>query len=229
MNVQIKNKPFTWSPSSIKAYQTCPLKAWGTYWNPNAPPYKSTPATEYGEKVHKALELAIGSSMPLPGELTYLQKWVNSVNNLPGVKSCEGKFAFNRNWERVDYFAPDVYGRTVVDLLVYTSPESVCAFDWKTGKSRYDTNEQLVIELIAAETVNPNITNFQAAYIYTEEDKLGEKLTFDKATLQREKNLIQNQINLMEESYNAKYFEPTKNGLCKNYCDVLTCPYNGKR
>lgn len=229
MKVKVnRKKPFTWSPTSIKTFKTCQLKAWGTWWTPTPPAYEETPATIYGNRVHSALESAVRDAVSLPADLQHLNKWVQSVNNLPGDKICEGKFAFNRLWQRTDYFAKDAWGRMIVDLRIQTSPVSVSVFDWKTGKSRYDNNDQIELGLIAAKAISPDTQDFNGAYIYTKEDKVGPMVKVDSQGVEQLKAKFEADIKVMSDAHTTGYFEPTHNGLCRQYCSVTECPFHGK-
>jgi len=228
MKMPVKKKPFTWSPTAMKVFKTCQLKWWGTWGTPSPPPYEETPATIYGNKVHSALENAVLSGQPLPAELAPLQKWVDSVNNLPGTKFCEGKFAFDKDWNQVEYFDKNVWGRMVLDLRVQHTPQQATVFDYKTGKSRYDTNDQLELAMIAAQAVAPQTQLYRGAYIYTKEDKVSDMIEYDAAGVQMLKTKFNQDITEMEDAFAAQEFEPTKNGMCRQYCSVTECPFHGK-
>lgn len=228
MKMQVKNKPFTWSPTAMKVFKTCQLKWWGTWGTPNPPPFEEGPAQIYGKKVHTALEEAVLINKPLPPQFKDLQKWVDSVNNLPGTKYCEGQFAFNRNWEQTEYFGNDVWGRMVLDLRVQHSADQVTVFDYKTGKSRYDTNDQLELGMIAAKAVVPTTQLYRGAYIYTKEDKVSDMIEYDAGGVDMLKTKFEMDIQEMEQAFATGEFEPTKNGMCRQYCNVVECPFHGK-
>lgn len=231
--MQVKMNPkkpvFTWSPTSIKVFQTCQLKAWGTWWSPTPPPYVETAATVFGKKVHKYLEDAVKDGRPLPSNLKHLEKWVESVHNMVGDKICEGKFAFNKDWKRVDYFADDVWGRMVIDLRVQREQLVSTIIDWKTGKSRYEDEMQIELGILAAHAMEPDTHTYNGTYIYTEEDKMGQMISYTNADVQWLKNKYNRIIGEMEDAFNTKIFNLTKNGLCKQYCDVRECRFNGRR
>jgi len=229
----MKDKPFTWSPSALKSYGTCPRQYWYKYWNPNTVKGPDSEAMIWGKDVHTAFELAVKHDhRELPARFKVYQKWHDAVRSIPGIKTPEQKVAFNRFWEEVDFFAPDAWLRLIVDLTIIQhhdngKPRKAVILDYKTGKSRYDNNDQLKLSSIQS-LVHPTIETMQAGYIYLKEDK-STYLANTREGVENYKQEFEIKVEPVAEAVATTIFKPKPSGLCKKWCDDLTCPHNGKR
>ena len=114
---------------------------------------QSNEASEYGDRVHKVLE-AKGQGRLDPATLTEegrrtLEQWGDIVDMIlakPGDKYFEHQMAVNTALQPVDWFAKDVWIRSIADVLVVNGDTAYC-LDYKTGKVK-DNPTQL--QLFAA-------------------------------------------------------------------------------
>lgn len=232
MKRPVQNKPFTWSPSSLKAFYTCPVQYWAKYCDPNRKKEPDSEAMIWGKEVHKAFELALKhDDRVLPDRFKQYQKWYGSVKAINAFKEPEKKVAFNRFWEQTEFFAPDAWLRLVVDVtgkakLRDGEPTKGIVLDYKTGKSRYDNNDQLMLSgLQFLDT--PSIEWMQAGYIYLKEDHS----TYMEATREQMEGWklhFERKLEPVVEAYTTGIFTPKPSGLCKKWCNVRSCAHCGK-
>lgn len=228
----MKKKAFTWSPSALKSFNTCPRQYWYKYWNPNTVKQADSEAMIWGKDVHTAFEHAVLYDKPiLDARYKVYQKWLTAVRSLNGNKTPEQKVAFNRFWQEVDFFAPDAWLRLIVDLTIIhwneEGPDKSTVLDYKTGKSRYDNDDQLKLSSIQS-LAHPTIDIFHAGYIYLKEDHS----TYIGSTREGVENYKQEfeiKVEPIAEAVATATFKPKPSGLCKQWCDDLQCPHNGKR
>lgn len=219
-----------WSYSSIKTFETCPRKYQAEKVTKEVPFTDST-ATMYGKEVHSAAELFIQNGAPVPPRFAYLMPYLNKLNDLPGDKHCELKLGIKRVDGRLatcDFFDPDVWFRGIADLAIVNGPKGRVV-DYKTGaNSRYADMRQLA--LMAAclflkfqelETVKAALLFVVAEDIITAEFKREESLN-----IIAEMNALLTQ---REEAYKTDVWNTRPNGLCNKWCNVLSCPHNGRR
>lgn len=137
----------------------------------------SNEASEYGDRVHKVLEakgrgtLDTGT-LSLEGQQT-LDRWGSVVDKImarPGEKMFEHQMAVNRQLQPVDWFAKDVWIRSIADVLVVDGDTAYC-LDYKTGKVK-DNPTQL--QLFAAMVMwhFPQVNTVKTSFIWLKFDQV---------------------------------------------------------
>lgn len=118
-----------WSYSSLQSHETCPRRH---HLTKIAKVIKEpqTEATMHGNEVHRALEVAVRDTLPLPEKYKQYIPIVEVVRKAPGVKHTEYKFGLTRSFTPTDFWAKDVWCRGVLDLRV-VGTDTVTVLDWK--------------------------------------------------------------------------------------------------
>src|SRR5512141_2003285 len=130
--MSVLNKPFTWSYSNLKAFESCALQFREVNLLKN---YEGTRGPEllWGDRVHKAIAAALEKKAPLPDEMLIYKEWVDKILAGPGKLYVEQKYALTRDFKPTTFFARDVWFRGIGDVgRVHGSVALV--LDWKTGK-----------------------------------------------------------------------------------------------
>jgi hypothetical protein len=122
--------------SRLSTFENCPAQFDYVYVSKRV---KDQPneASEYGDRVHKVLE-AKGQGKLDPAKLSEegrrtLEQWgdlVDMVLAKPGDKYFEHQMAVNNNLQPVDWFAKDVWIRSIADVLVVNGDTAYC-IDYK--------------------------------------------------------------------------------------------------
>lgn len=216
--------PLPWSHSALQDFNTCP-KAY--YHKRIAKDVIDTPgeAALWGDRVHKAFELYL-TGAPLDPELEIYAGMLDEVRRKPGELFAEQKLAINKRLQPCDWFDKDVWMRGIIDVLIKDGP-TAWVLDWKTGKQKSDPRQlklSALLIFIHHPGVRNCITEFHwlktgnvtgATYFrHQEADLWGEMLP----DLQRYRMAFKHEI-----------FVPRQSGLCKQWCSVLSCEYNGKK
>ena len=220
----MESKPFVHSHSALELFSTCPKKFEGERITKEFP-FKDDEKSMWGKDAHKALEKAILFGQPLAERFSSLQWMLDSLNKVRGTKYAELRLAINRNRESVDFFADDVYYRGVGDIVIDCGKRVFCG-DYKTGKKKYNNLDlaRMAVLLFAkfpeAEEILSAFIWFQTRDITTvvyrreDVDAIWEKIIEEATTV--------------EWAIANNRFPAHENFLCRAWCPVTVCCYNGR-
>lgn len=226
--------------SRLSDYQQCPLKFKFKYIDKSAKfkeDESKSPHLVRGSNVHKALEnYVVQKTTPdMEVKITSLPEVENTkpfvdrfLTNYETVIP-ETQIAINKDWERVEWFAPDAYYRAILDLIAIR-PSDVQIVDYKTGKFRdYDGGPtgkgQLHLSAAIALHLWPETPEIQTSYAYVDHKK-----TIVKKFTQKDKIPLREHFDMMHDKVNSDdAFKPCVNEFCK-WCAATKdmCPYSRK-
>ena len=218
-----------WSYSSITLFKTCPRKYEAEKITKEVK-FTDSEATIYGKELHLAAEEFIRDGKPIPQRFKFIEPALQKLKDLPGQKLCEQKFGIARRDGRLepcDFFDKDVWFRGIADLIIINGEEARI-IDYKTGKSaKYADTKQLALMAACVFLNYPEVKVVKAGLLFVVCN------AFPKETYVFERRFaIFGELNELltrrDAAYETGVFNPTPNGLCKKWCDVLSCPHNGK-
>lgn len=215
----------SWSYSSINLFKQCGRK----YFHLRVAKDFKEPESEaliYGNELHKAAENYIQKGEPLEGRFQFIKPYLDQLNGLPGAKYCEYRMGLTQDLEPCEFFGKGVWWRGIADFL---SIHGTTAYliDYKTGKSKYVTNEQLEITSLAIFKHFPYVQRIRAGYLFV---VAGE---FNRAEFKREAEpelwtRWLREIQRLEGAYTTRVWNASPSGLCQKYCVVTSCEHNGR-
>ena len=217
-------KPFTWSFSGLKAYETCGYK----YQQQNLLKKFPEPPSEqlrWGDFVHKSIERTLKGEAPLPKELELYQKWIDKVNQLPGDLYVEQQYALTKTFEPTSYFAPNVWYRGKGDAVKIAITRAAI-LDWKTGKVKVD-DTQLMLMAQCVFSNFPAVQKVHTAFVWLQED-CTTPMEFTREELAEEWPIILERVTAMNEAVKTNSFQKRPSGLCRQYCSVADCEFYKK-
>lgn len=223
------NKTVPLSFSLVKTFENCPFKArhttkslGGRYL------FQPTPATELGNRMHKAFEDYIAHDVPLPDEFKRHEYFMQKLKEIPGKKTCEFRMALNWKQEQVDYFkGKDLWLRGQYDLMIQPNESVGIMIDYKTGKSKYPDLEQLQCMSMMAFHFFPNLQKVQGTLIFVEDNYKTFKETFTRDKMGSYVEDWKNRTIPVIQALNTNTWQPKENPLCA-WCPVVECPFNKK-
>jgi RecB family exonuclease len=190
--------------SSLKMLEQCP-RQYKVVRIDKLYPYKETPETAFGNRVHDALDKNINAGHPLPADLANYQWVVDSL--IPALlpwRMGEVEYSFkgdggpaghrdwaNKYWSgKADVFAVDQpiskYWRNAVTGEQATGdeprPTQAQIIDWKTGKSGYPDPEQLELMAMFAFWADPSLQVINGYLVFLQDAKVV-RATFTKQQL----------------------------------------------
>ena len=136
-----------------------------------------TPEAAWGEMVHKAFEIAITESLPMPQELLQYQPLVDAVGRQKAAGwhvACEQSFVIRNNGSAEMTDAEDIWYNPrnllagSIDLLM-VSPDGKSAIinDWKTNKtSKYAKPEQMELYALATLLAYPDVERVDCCLMF---------------------------------------------------------------
>jgi hypothetical protein len=221
--------------SRLSTFETCQAQFDYLYVSKRVP-NSSNEASEYGDRVHKLLE-AKGrgvldlDSLSTEGRST-LDQWgsiVDVIMNRPGDKYFEHQMAVNAELKPVDWFAEDVWIRSIADVLVVDGDTAYC-LDYKTGKVK-DNPTQLQLFAAMVFWHYPEVTKVKTSFIWLKFNETT-NATYERRFLDSMWRALKPRFDKVQEVIELGVYKPTPSGLCPWCAAKNICPdarLKGKR
>lgn len=183
-------KRFTaWSFSRLNNYRKCPFRAKLVYLDKVAEP--EGPALVGGHEAHTQAENYIKKpTKVLPSRLLLFKQEFLKLTKQPVV--TEAQWGFDSLWRSTDWFHPDTWVRVVIDayyIINKTSTKKIAGLvagnavviiDYKTGKIREESKEQLGLYALAAFSKFPLADEVEAQFWYLDQGEIVKLVFFRK-------------------------------------------------
>jgi hypothetical protein len=199
-----------WTYSRLESFATCPRQFYhkSVLKDVADPP---TVHTEWGKEVHEALEHAVRDGKPLPSGMQQWQKIADKFRTAPGDK------------------LPSPWGsawtRGIADGVILNGKKAL-TFDWKTGKRKPTDQLSLYAAYIFAHY--SEIETVITSFVWLKEGKLDND-KFERKNLGAIWDNLMPRIIRLEKAYEKDNWPAKPSGLCKAWCPVLSCEFNGRR
>lgn len=214
-----------WSFSALKTFETCPRK-YHAEKVAKLYPFEETEQTLYGKKVHLACEEYIRDGKPLPKGMEQFQKALDSLNKIPGDKHCELKMALTADRQPVKFLDKSVWVRGIADLIILDG-DKAWVVDYKTGSAKYPDKKQLELMALMVFDHYPEVQKVKAALVFLLHDVvIKEAYTRDQADELWER--WGQKTDILDRAFEHDNWPPNPNGLCRKWCPVETCEFNGR-
>ncbi len=227
-------KPFSFSYSKIKNYETCPKRHYHCdiindpeATDPDKEPYELSE----GKKVHDALAKAIEKGIPLPAKYAHYQQWVTYALSCPGKIEVEKQYAIDDTFQPTDWFAKDTpktkraWHRSIADVVGIHGPVAV-ALDWKTGKP-LDDGVQLSLVAACIMAHHPGVMAVRTEFVWLAHGAVS-RVNVHRRDLPGMWAGVLPRVYLYENALKTNTFPPKPGYLCRRYCSVKSCPHNGE-
>jgi hypothetical protein len=220
-----------WSYSGIKLFKTCPRKFFAEKVEKSVP-YEESPAAALGNFVHKMLELHVCTGTPLPEKLPNgapfpkLGPMVEALKALPGEPLCERKFGVTVHGRPCEFFDKrHVWFRGVVDFMK-VHEDKAWIVDYKTGSSKYPDKDQLELMALAVLAHFDQVQTVHGALLFINEATIVKSVLKRKDADEKWKKWVQD-AEVLKQTADAGIWAPKPCGLCREWCRVTQCEYNG--
>lgn len=221
-------KTVTWSHSGLKQYETCPrqyheVKVLNNY------PREETEQTLYGTQLHEQCELYIKDGRSLDANFAFLKPVVDKLNAMPGRKLPEYEMALTKDLRVCNFKSPDYWVRGIADLVIVNDDNLTArVFDYKSGSDKYPDTSQLELMSLMIFKHFPHIRKVTGGLLFVL------KNTVHKCTVELEQAdamwwKYREKVARIEQAHATGVWNPKSSGLCKKYCVVTTCEYNGRK
>jgi len=170
-----QNKIAALSYTALNTFVKCPLQFKLKFLD-KALPFESSPALEYGNRVHRELELFFKQGRKLGDDLSTMHALcaaLKAAGEAPGAKLLvEKAMAVDEAGNKCSYWSDDVWIRAKVDLCIMNEGGAhASVFDWKTGK-RWVENEQLDLYAALMFAHFPKLKSVSTAFVWTKTGKM---------------------------------------------------------
>ena len=219
-----KPKPFAWSYSKLKNYETCPKRHHHVDVLKDIKEEESEHIS-YGNAVHKALAEAISGVNPLPKPFEGLGPWVDRVTKTDGIILVEQQLAITKELNRTEWFAKDAWYRGIADVIKIVGPVAV-VLDWKTGKIQED-GVQLALMAQCVFAHHPSIEKIRTEFVWLKEDATT-RADFMRADMVSVWAGLLPRVKTPEDAYTGGNFPPKPGYLCRRFCPVTNCSHHGE-
>lgn len=222
-----QGKEWSWSYSKLKNFEVCPkrmyevdiLKSYVEPEDPNGP-------LAWGNRVHDALAKAIkGPDHTLPSEMHDYQVWVDRVLKGPGTLYVEQKYAIDRQFQKTEYFAKNVWYRGIGDV-VRIDRDIALVLDWKTGKILEDS-VQLMLMSQCIFSHFPQVNHVRSEFVWLKDDCTSPELFSRQEVADQWVGLL-DRVNGLEQASKDLNYPPKPGRLCRSYCPVASCVFHRK-
>lgn len=217
----MSNMP-AWTYSQLEAFETCPRKFYHlkVLRDIVEPP---SPHAEWGTKVHSAFEYRIKDGTPLPEGMTQWSPIADKIARLSGEKHCEMKMALDKNFQPTDW--KKAWSRGIADLTVVNGTKAA-TLDYKTGKRK--PTEQLQLYAAYTFAYYPQVEQVTTMFVWLKERKV------DKEVIVRDQlpdiwNSMLPRVRKLEAAHESNRWPERPSGLCKAWCPVTSCKFNGQK
>jgi len=211
-----------WTYSQLDTFENCPRKFYHLKVARDVvePP---TIHTEWGTKVHTAFENFVLNGELLPEGMTQWQPLANKIAAIPGEKVAEKQYAIDRNFQPCDW--KGAWTRGIADLVI-TKGKSAAVLDYKTGKRK--PTEQLDLYAAYVFHHHPEVEKVTTGFVWLKE----QKIDWQPRTRQEMPVIWQNllpRVKKLESAYERDSWPAKTSGLCKAWCSVTSCEFNGRK
>jgi hypothetical protein len=188
-------------------------------------PFKTTPETEFGNEVHKHLEMAVGHGVPLPPAFHAYQWVVDLVMTMPGAKLVEQDLSVDKTGARVDKWD---WGKKYMngkgDVLAVAGDVAV-VLDYKTGAKPRDADEQLDLMAMLTMLCMPEINTVKVAALYVQTGTLVPEQfrVVARDELPALTSRFVTEAQEIEACLVHGKWVKKPSGLCYGWCEVTTC------
>lgn len=210
----------------MKTFTTCPMRYHAEKVE-QLYPYTENEHTRYGSEVHQAAEDYIGENVELHPGYVRFKPGLNALKNAPGEKLCELKMALTSDKVPCTFDDGNMWCRGIADLVILSDDgASAKVIDYKTGGDKYPDVGQLELMALMLFAHYPKVKKVKGLLWFMTRG------TLVKGVYHRtgEKNLWakwEKKSAALDLCFENDKWPPKTNGLCKNWCPVDHCVYNG--
>lgn len=223
--------PLPITPSLLNVFLTCPRQYQAKYITKEVV-FQQNEAALFGDMVHKSVEKTLKEGAALIPAAEFMQPmvdWCRMMAAQPGMTMyVEHKMCITRNFEPTTWLAKPPkkpWLRGITDVFFKDDAHQLnINVDWKTGKPKHDKTQSRLLSLCAR--YNTGYTKTLNLWVHVKHGQLMMD-SFDLVDLAPVQGLLLD-VARYEQACAADQFPAIRNGLCGQWCDVLSCPYNGK-
>ena len=215
-----------WSFSSLKDFINCPRQYYEVKIAQN---FKKSVSEQmlYGTAVHSALEEYVKDDTPLPKNYERYRKYVDPLKEVAGERYVEFKMALSKEKEPCAFDSENYWVRGIADLMIVDGDRAFIV-DYKTGSARNPDPNQLKLMALMAYAHFPKLDKIKASLMFVAHDSL----VFEEYKREEQPKLwsvFEPTLTRLQLSYENNTWPENPGFLCRRWCPVDTCRFNGEK
>jgi hypothetical protein len=219
-------KPIVYSWSLLEQYDTCPNKCLEQNINKSIP-WVETEENRWGNEVHAELERCARLRTLPEGRFAPISYIASAFLSSTGELRPEVKLGVKRDLTACDFYDPEVFIRGNNADLIIDYKDWAVVWDYKTGKPKRHS-KQLMLTALMVFAKFPRLQKLICSYIWLQKKDL--KPEQEVYTRDQIPELWDRFLPLIKEidfCNEKNIWYKRQNGLCRNWCPVASCEYNG--
>ena len=214
------------SHSSLKMFETCKrqyheirvLKKFAR---------EETEQALYGTELHAAAEM-YGKGDALGAQFEFLRPSLDALFSKSGEKYFEHEMSLDADLFPCGWKDRQAWVRGIADLLIVDNPgRRAWCVDYKTGSDRYADTDQLDLMSLLIFQNFPAVQQVNGALLFVlKNNMVKHKVMREDAP--RLWQAYRERVASIDGAQSSGVWNPTQSGLCKKYCSVLSCEFNGR-
>jgi hypothetical protein len=181
---------------------------------------------KWGNYAHKEFQtyLEMQGTTVLPENLSTYKKYLDGILRQPGEMHVEWKQAIDTHLNECDFWSKSCFMRGVADV-VHLNGTTASILDHKMGK-RKPHSRQMKMAALLMFLVRKDVQRCRVAFAWLKVNKFDAE-EFTRADIPNLWNEFIPDIKQYKEAFEKDIWQARQTGLCKQYCPVVTCKFNG--
>lgn len=204
-----------WSYSSLTKFETCPRQYYLTKVA-RVVVEGSTEATEWGTRVHTALEERVRDKTPLPPWASQWEPLVAKFDRFGDRVFCELEMGLTKSFQPTGFSSDDCWYRGIIDVAIHG--KRTLLGDWKTGKVKND-HDQLKLFAATYMSSHKDVQSCLTKYYWLKESRSTTlEIKRDEVPLIWQEFIPR--VNRIAVAHEKDKWVPKPSGLCNGWCPV---------
>lgn len=220
------SKLIAWSWSRLSDFKQCPHMFKGKHITKEMKVDFTSPHLQAGREAHKVMEDAVAKGKKLPPMYEYLQPLINALRKQQAI--AEKQFTFDSRGKNTSWFSKAAYVRCALDVICSDKdPYREIIIDWKTGKVRRDSAEQLRFYAGVKMHEDSLLEGVTVAYVWLDHPSEPPMIaTYDRSQFQEIWDSFHEQGEAIQRANQSGNWPKRKNHFC-HWCPATTlqCEY----
>jgi hypothetical protein len=218
-------KPFSWSYSKLKNYETCPKRHYHCDVVKDVKEEESE-NLKWGNYVHDGFARRLKKKVPLPEGMGQWESWCERIELNADKILVEQKLAIDAHFAPVGWRGDAAWYRGVADVIKFMGDVAL-VIDWKTGKI-LDDSQQLALMAACVFAHHPKLIAIRAEFIWLKEGCTS-GTTIKRGDLAGMWQAIWPRIETLRVAHENNAYPANPGKLCRDWCPVVKCPHHGER
>lgn len=220
-------KLFPMSFSKINLYRTCPNQFRAKYFDKEVE-FKPTAATTWGTELHSEAEHCIKDNREPTERFEVIKPYLASIRKFESkFVTAEQEFAITKELTPTGFWDDNAWLRGKLDVFVHQEDKAQI-LDWKSGKAKPKDFEELRCFSLLTFCNHMEIQKTKNTYIWLKQDSKPTTEIIERYRMPELADKLNNTIEQIENSACFDTWQQRQSGLCREYCDVVSCPKNGR-